>query len=153
MAEPAVVVERIIKARPELVFTFFTDPTRWLQWQGVQATLDPRPGGVFRVNVDGGDGWASGHFVELDPPRRLVFTWGWELAGNPVQPGSSTVTVELIPDPAGTLVRLTHSDLPAEVAGSHADGWEHYLPRLALAVEGGDPGPDSYRGDSPAGDH
>ena len=61
------------------------------------------------------DGWASGHFVELDPPRRLVFTWGWEMPGNPVPAGSSTVTVDLLAAPAGTLVRLTHTGLPIEL--------------------------------------
>jgi uncharacterized protein YndB with AHSA1/START domain len=152
MAEPAVVVERLIKAQPETVFTFFTDPVRWLQWQGVEATLDPRPGGAFRINVHGGgDGWASGHFVELDPPRRLVFTWGWEMPGNPVPAGSSTVTVDLLPDPAGTLVRLTHTGLPATAAGRHSEGWEHYLPRLVIAAEGGEPGRDPWRVDPVAG--
>ena len=44
-----------------------------------------------------GDGWASGRFLEVEPPRRIVFTWGWELEGSPLAPGSSVVEVELIP--------------------------------------------------------
>ena len=56
------VVERHIQAAPETVFGFFADPRRWLQWQGLEAELDPRPGGVFRMNVRG-DGWASGRFL------------------------------------------------------------------------------------------
>ena len=88
-----VVVQRRIKASPETVFSFFTDPTRWLQWQGVDATIEARPTGTFRVNVRG-DGYASGRFTEVDPPRRVVFTWGWELPGNPVPPGSSTVEID-----------------------------------------------------------
>jgi uncharacterized protein YndB with AHSA1/START domain len=89
----------------------FADPWRWLQWQGLEAELDPRPGGVFRMNVRG-DGWAGGRFLQVDPPRRIVFTWGWEIERSPLPPGTSVVEVELIPQGDGTLVRLTHRDLP-----------------------------------------
>jgi uncharacterized protein YndB with AHSA1/START domain len=41
--------------------------------------------GRFRMDVRG-DGHASGRFVEVTPPRRVVFTWGWEIAGSPVSP-------------------------------------------------------------------
>jgi uncharacterized protein YndB with AHSA1/START domain len=67
------VVERRIRASPETIFRFFTDPERWLRWQGVAAELEPRPGGRFRMNVTGA-GFASGRFIEVDPPRRVVFT-------------------------------------------------------------------------------
>jgi uncharacterized protein YndB with AHSA1/START domain len=84
---------------------------------------------------------ASGRFVELVPHRRVVFTWGWE--GHPtLPPGSSRVEIDLIPDGIGTLVRLTHRDLPPDEIAKHRSGWDHYLPRLAVAAEGGDPGPD-----------
>ncbi len=46
---------------------------------------------------------ASGRFVELVPEQRLVFTWGWEGEAPPVPPGSTTVVIELEPDPSGTL--------------------------------------------------
>jgi len=146
--EPVVIVERDIKARPETVYTFFTDPAKWLSWQGVDATIEPIPGGVFRMNVRG-DGYASGRFVELIPHRRVVFTWGWEHPGNPVPPGSSTVEVDLFPDEEGTttLVRLRHHGLPADAVDLHRAGWEHYLSRLQTAASGGDPGPDPMRVD------
>lgn len=136
-----IVVERRIAASPETVFSFFADRDRWLSWQGLEAEIDPRPGGVFRMNVRG-DGFASGRFVEVVPNRRLVFTWGWETEGSPVAPGSSTVVVELAPDGDGTLVRLTHRDLPPEAVDAHRDGWEHYLNRLGVRAAGDDPGPD-----------
>ena len=104
-ADGPLVVERRIQASPETVFGFFADPRRWLQWQGLKAELDPRPGGVFRMNVRG-DGWAVGRFLEVDPPRRIVFTWGWEIERSPLPPGSSVVEVELIPQGDGTLVSL-----------------------------------------------
>jgi uncharacterized protein YndB with AHSA1/START domain len=40
-----------IAAPPELVFAFFTDPELHARWLGREATLDPRPGGVYRCVV------------------------------------------------------------------------------------------------------
>jgi uncharacterized protein YndB with AHSA1/START domain len=143
MSGDVVVVERVVKAPAETVFTFFTDPVQWLRWQGIDATIEPHAGGAFRVNVRG-DGYASGRILELDPPRRIVFSWGWEMDGNPMPPGSTLVEVDLLPDPAGTLVRLTHRNLPPGTAAMHDEGWNHYLDRLATAAAGGDAGPDPW---------
>jgi uncharacterized protein YndB with AHSA1/START domain len=137
-----VVVTRLIAASPATVFSFFTDVARWTSWQGVDGELDPSPGGVFRIRMPGSE-IASGQVVEIVPDRRLVLTWGWEGAGSAVPPGSTTIVIELEPDRGGTLVRLTHSLLaPPPVAEHHRLGWEHYVARLALRAEGGDPGPD-----------
>jgi uncharacterized protein YndB with AHSA1/START domain len=129
-----------IAAKPEMVFQFFTDPDKVIRWKGRAAQLDPRPGGIYRVEIND-RAVAKGEYVELDPPRRVTFTWGWE-GGGPVPPGATTVEVDLEPDGDGTLLRLTHRDLPEEEIPQHADGWGHFLPRLATAAAGGDPGPD-----------
>ncbi len=142
--EASEVVEREVRiaARPEGVFQFFVDPQKMMQWKGIEAELEPQPGGIYRVNVTGTD-IARGEYLEIVPPRRVVFTWGWE--GSPLPPGSSTVEVDLIPDGDGTIVRLRHSGLPTDDArGQHAEGREHFLPRLVIAAEGGDPGPDPW---------
>jgi uncharacterized protein YndB with AHSA1/START domain len=138
------VVERHIQASPETVFGFFADPRRWLQCQGLEAELDPRPGGLFRMNVRG-DGWATGRFLQVDPPRRIVFTWGWDIEHSPLPPGASLVEVDLIPQADGTLIRLTHRNLPPGKVPAHQAGWSHYLDRLAVRASGGDPGPDPLR--------
>jgi uncharacterized protein YndB with AHSA1/START domain len=143
MTGELVVVQRVIKAPPEAVFSFFTDPQRWLRWQGLDATIEPHPGGEFRVNVRG-DGYASGKVLEVDAPRRFVFTWGWEMDGNPLPPGSTTVEIDLVPDPAGTLIRLTHRNLPGPLRPPHAEGWTHYVQRLAIVATGDEPGPDPW---------
>ncbi len=139
------VIEREVRiaARPETVFPFLTDPARMTRWQGIEATLDPRPGGIFRVTING-QNIARGEFAEVVANRRVVFTWGWEGEGHPVPPGSSRVEIDLIPDGDGTIVRLTHSGLPADAVADHTHGWEHYLARLAIAAAGGDPGPDPW---------
>jgi uncharacterized protein YndB with AHSA1/START domain len=141
MSEPDLVVERHIAAPPATVFSFFADPARWLRWQGVEAAIEPRPGGAFRMNVRG-DGFASGRFTEVVPGRRIVFTWGWERPELGVPPGSTTVEIDLLPDGDGTILRLTHHNLPGTALDSHHWGWEHYADRLAVAAAGGDPGPD-----------
>ena len=133
-----------IAATPETVFGFFTDPEKMTRWKGTSAKLDPRPGGIYRVDVSGRD-IAVGEYVEVDPPRRVVFTWGWE--GNEhVPPGSSTVEVTLTADGDCTIVHLVHRGLPQGHGPGHAEGWEHFLPRLEVAAAGGDPGPDPWAG-------
>ncbi len=136
-------VEREIRiaASQEVIYAFFTDPAKMVQWKGTDAALDPRPGGIYRVNVTGRD-VAKGEYVELVPFSRLVFTWGWE--NGPIAPGTSIIEISLIPDGAETVVRLRHSGLNAEAAEQHAEGWEHFLPRLAAAAEGRDPGIDPW---------
>jgi uncharacterized protein YndB with AHSA1/START domain len=138
-----VIVQRTINARPQTVFSFFTDPDRWLSWQGVSAQLDPRPGGVFRMNVTG-DGWASGRFVLVEPYERIVFTWGWEGPDSTVPPGSSTVDITFEAVGETTLVTLVHEGLPLPQVEPHRQGWTHYAERLAHRATGDDPGPDPF---------
>jgi uncharacterized protein YndB with AHSA1/START domain len=139
--------EIAIAASPETVWEFLVDPDKATRWMGQAASFDPRPGGLYRIDVIPGH-TAQGEFVELDPPRRLVHTWGWEPGEdgpNQVPSGSSTVEIELLPDGDGTILRFTHRDLPSQAAAdSHAHGWDHYLERLAIAAPGGDPGADPW---------
>jgi len=142
----AVERELAIDASPEAVWEFLVDPQKATRWMGERATFEPQPGGLYRVEVIPGN-TAVGEFVELDPPSRLVFTWGWEPGGvdTRVAPGSSTVEIELVRSGEGTRLRFRHYGLPNEEASqSHAHGWDHYLDRLATAAGGGDPGRDPW---------
>jgi uncharacterized protein YndB with AHSA1/START domain len=144
--ETEVVVEHEVRvdARPETVFAYFTDPVRMAGWMGTSATLDPRPGGVCRVDFVGAA--VLGEFVEVDPPHRIVFTWGWEPQFFSVAPQSSEVEVSFTPDGEGTIVRLAHRRLPSrEAAVFHRTGWDHHLERLVIVAGGADPGPDPWR--------
>lgn len=134
-----------IAASPETVWELLTDPDEATRWMGTSATFDLRPGGTYRVEVIPGN-IARGEFVEIDPPRRLVYTWGWEAAtGMALPPGSSTIEFDLAPSGEGTLLRFRHSNLPSrESAESHGHGWDHYVARLAVAAAGGDPGVDPW---------
>jgi uncharacterized protein YndB with AHSA1/START domain len=89
-----------IAATPDTVFPYFIDPDRYVQWMGDRAMLNAVPGGVFRVRMrDGVE--AAGVFVEVDAPRRVVFTWGWT-HGVAVAPGSTRVVVTLEAENGGT---------------------------------------------------
>ena len=135
-----IVVEQRIAAPPATVYAYLTDPVLWQRWQGTQATLEPRAGGIFSILMGNGM-QARGTFVELVPDRRVVVTWGW-VDREEIPPGSTTVEIELRPDGPGTLLVLTHRSLPDGELALHRLGWEHYLPRLAIAATGGDPGED-----------
>jgi uncharacterized protein YndB with AHSA1/START domain len=133
-------VERRIEARPEVVYAYLTESTRWARWQGTSAEIEAVPGGAFRMTMVNGL-VAEGTFVELVPNRRVRFTWGWQGSAT-LPPGSSTIIIDLVEDADGTIVTLTHDGLPAGERTVHEAGWRHYLPRLVVAAEGHDPGPD-----------
>ena len=138
----AIELETRIEASPETVWGFFTDPQLMKRWKGHTAELDPQPGGIYRVQIGPGI-VARGEYVELEPPRRLVFTWGWEGEDSVVQPGASTVEVTLEAAGDGTRLVLRHLGLPSEdQRAEHTKGWSRYLGRLEVAAPGGNPGPD-----------
>ncbi|HWW37550.1 MAG TPA: SRPBCC family protein [Xanthobacteraceae bacterium] len=145
--QEALVVRREthIPAPPSAVFAFLTDPEKILRWMGTEAQLEPQPGGLYLVNVTGAR-FARGSFHEVVPVHRLAYSFGWD-GSEAVPPGSSTVEIDLIEEPNGTLLRLTHTGLPdAAQCASHAEGWAHYLGRLADVAAGRDPGPDPWHG-------
>ena len=127
-------IERVIfiALPPEEVFRYLVDPMLMARWIGLSHDLDPRPGGRFQVEVSGGN-IASGRYVEVVPPRRVAFTWGWEsqdagLALLP--PGASLVEIDLEGKDCGTVLRLRHSRLPANLADRHSERWSFYLANL-----------------------
>jgi uncharacterized protein YndB with AHSA1/START domain len=148
-------VARHLPVTPETVFPYFTEPGRYVTWMGNEATLQPVPGGTYRVQMPDGFG-ASGTFLEVEPPHRVVFTWGWlPGAGQRVHvgphqdtvlpPGSTRVVATFEADAGGTLVTLRHYDLPTEeLRDGHRLAWQTYLERLSARLAGGDPGQDPH---------
>jgi len=53
-ADETAAIQREIRiaARPETVFAFLTDPAKMVRWKGKEATLEPRPGGIYRVEIN-----------------------------------------------------------------------------------------------------
>jgi uncharacterized protein YndB with AHSA1/START domain len=110
---------------------------------GVSAEIDPRPGGIYRLDPNGRD-VIRGEYVEVIPDSRVVFTWGWDGAGRAVPAGSTRVEIDLTTENNGTRIRLVHRALPPEPREKHDHGWTHYLTRLKTVSEGGDPGRDPF---------
>lgn len=134
-------VEVRVRARPDIVFAFFTDRARFRRWMGDTVELDPRPGGTFRIAIPGRP-TAEGTYLVVEPPERIVFTWGW-VGSDDVPPGSTVVEIRLTGDGDDTIVHLSHRGLPTDASvAAHAAGWRHYLGRLVIGAIGGDPGPD-----------
>jgi len=136
--ETTTIIERELRvaAPPETVFSYWVEPARLTTWMGREATIEARPGGRFEIDYNT-DNHMRGTVLECDPPRRLVYTFGWLGAEPPSPgPGASTVEIDFEPDGDGTLMRLRHSGLdPAEVP-THAEGWDQHLaalPRVATA--------------------
>ena len=130
-----------IEAPVDEVFRHLTDPAAMVTWMGQHAVLEPEAGGRFEVDVNGVP--IRGAFVVVEAPSRVAVTWG--VVGNDALPaGSTRVEFTLEPTSDGTRVRLVHSDLPDGEAPKHAEGWGHFLPRLATAAAGRDPGPDPW---------
>lgn len=130
-------IERVLPASPERVFRAWTDPAEmggWLSPVGTaEVVADVRVGGRFTV-VMVGDGRRiehAGEYLEIDPPRRLRFTWRSPYTGP--EPGIVTVALDAVP--GGTRLVLTHAALPEDTVESHAGGWGSILDRLARAVE------------------
>ncbi|MEP6665576.1 MAG: SRPBCC domain-containing protein [Nocardioidaceae bacterium] len=131
------VVEQIVRisAGPETVWRYWTDPQRMCNWWGAAAELDPRPGGICRVEMGGGS-VMRGEYLEVVPYERLVFSFGWEPTdgGPDIAPGSSRVEVQFVADAGDTIMTLRHSGIPDAYAELHLSGWSQFLPLLADAA-------------------
>jgi uncharacterized protein YndB with AHSA1/START domain len=130
-----------IAAEPAQVFDYFTRPEAIVRWMGDYAVLDPRPDGEFTLDINGVP--VRGRYLEVEPPRRLVISWG-HAGSERLPPGASTVEITLTPEGEGTTVLVVHRDLPELEARQHALGWRHFLERLIVAGAAGDPGADPW---------
>jgi len=138
-------VQRIVVRAPaDEVFAHFVDPALFGLWMAEGAELEPTPGGIVRWTHPNGD-TVSGRYVEVDPPRRVVFTYGWERAEVQIPPGSTTVEIDLVSLADGdTEVTLVHRGLDERAAEAHRGGWAHYLDRMRRTAEGERVGPDPW---------
>jgi uncharacterized protein YndB with AHSA1/START domain len=121
-----------IGARPETVFSFFTDSARWASWWGAGSTIEARTGGAIRIVHPGGVE-VTGTILEMQAPERIVFTYGYA-SGTPIAPGASRVTIRLSPHAEGTELHLTHEFADQEPRDEHMQGWRFQLALFANAV-------------------
>jgi len=137
-----VVVKHHYAAAPERVFDAFLDVAvarRFLfataTGEMIEAEIDPRVGGRFAFTErrpDMGDVRHVGEYLEIDRPRRLVFSFGVPQ----FDPRMTRVALDLRPDGDGCELTLTHEGVPPEYAERNHDGWSHILAALMPAYEG-----------------
>ena len=140
MAE-ALEVRRTFAAPPERVFAAWTTPEELKRWAGPGqmecpvTEVDLRVGGRFRIHMrapNGSEHRVIGTYREIDPPRRLVYTWTAET--DPVV-ADTVVTVEFHDRGGKTEVVLRHEGLPNEdKRNRHEAGWTGCLEKLATIV-------------------
>jgi uncharacterized protein YndB with AHSA1/START domain len=138
--KPSLTLVRRIKAPPARIYAAWTQPERMVRWWGpdagpvLSAEADPRPGGRFRVvfrTMDGEQHDCRGMYREVEPERRLVFSWQWVT----MPERESLVTLELRPIPEGTELTLIHAQFYDEAArDGHREGWSGALDKLAALV-------------------
>jgi uncharacterized protein YndB with AHSA1/START domain len=132
MAELSEFLDREITicARRETVFRYFTDSERFAKWWGEGSRIDPRPGGAVRIRYPNAVE-VTGEVVEIDPPRRIVFTYSY--AGKTPAEGT-LVTITLDEAPAGTVLKLRHAFSSAKIRDMHVQGWRYQLALFSKTV-------------------
>lgn len=121
-----------IRADQETVFRFFTESPAWARWWGPGSTIDARPGGKVYIRHPNGIE-SAGEVLEVEPPARIVFTYGF-VSGTPVPVGGSRVTVRVAPERGGTRLYLTHDFAEESARDEHRQGWRYQLALFANAV-------------------
>jgi uncharacterized protein YndB with AHSA1/START domain len=117
-----------IAAAPEVVFPYLTDAALLAEWIGHWTAAEPWPGGAFAVDFERAP--VRGTYLAVEPPHRVVFTWG--IAGNDaLPPGTTTVEVTLRADGPDTIVDLVHRGLPESRQADHRAGWTRLLATLS----------------------
>ncbi len=123
-------IERAFRAPAKAVFDAWTSEEvlrRWWQaerdWETPEAVVDLRVGGDVRVVMrnphTGAEFGGGGKYAEIEPPRRLAFTWLWD--GEATQ---TLIEIDFEETEGVTTVRFTHTGLLDEAAvRSHEDGW------------------------------
>ena len=132
-------IKRLIKAPRDRVYAAWTNPAQMKQWfvpdnvRTRDLIADARVGGTFRWDLTNSDGekmTCRGEYRELQPGKKIVFTWRLE-DDEDWKNRSSIVTVEFFDREGGAEVRLTHEKLPNEASrDDHKQGWTSVLDKL-----------------------
>jgi uncharacterized protein YndB with AHSA1/START domain len=135
-------IERTYRAPAQAVFDAWTSEEvirRWFHaehhWETSEAEVDLRVGGAVRVVMRDPEAdkeyGGGGRYTEIDPPRRLAFTWLWD--DNPTR---MLIELDLEERDGVTTVRFTHSGLwDEEAVRSHERGWSTCFDNLQRTLE------------------
>lgn len=105
---------------PEEVYEAYIDDVKHSDFTCYPTSIDRREGG----RMTAGGGYIEGEILELVPGARIAQTWR---ASDFPAGHESHLELDLEPDEEGTLLRMTHSGVPADMAEGISDGWrKHY---------------------------
>ncbi len=140
MSESTITISRWVAASPDRTFGAWTDADRlaawwWPQLAGTSYDVDVRAGGRFRIHSPVIGATVTGVYTEVDPPRRLAFTWVWQGDGEPEQAVEDVVVVTFEPRDGGTLVTVEHASQLHEPDGGAEQGWNDVLDRLVAVLD------------------
>ncbi|MGH2923049.1 MAG: SRPBCC family protein [Solirubrobacterales bacterium] len=141
---PTLRMERTFAAPAARVFDAFTSVEvlrRWWHpgpdWETPEASVEPRVGGEIRVAMrdphkDARYG-GRGRFTEVDPPRRIAFSWIWEDDRDQV---AQRIEIDFSERDGETTIVFTHRDLwDDDAVADHERGWGLCFDNLSQVVE------------------
>ena len=132
-------VTRRFSASAERVFDAWLDPNTAGKWlfatpagKMSKVEIDARAGGSYLIveNREGTDVEHVGEYLEIDRPRRLVFT----LKVPKYSQENTKVTVEIRALKSGCELTLTHEGVLPDYAASTTSGWNMILDQLAATL-------------------
>ena len=135
-----VTIKRRFHATAETVFDAWLNPHRASKWlfatptgQIVRAEIDARIGGRFALvdRRDGVDVEHVGEYLEIDRPRRLVFTFAVPM----YSPLYTTVFISIEPMGDQCELELRHEGVLSEYGERTMEGWGMILAILAQHTE------------------
>ncbi len=141
--ETSLTVEQFVKASPAKVYDALTKPELMSKWficapdckSDIKTKLEK--GGAYSIvfhKPDGGSTVVGGKYIELQPGKKVSFTWGWKNDKGQM-PDDSIVTIHLREEKGGTQITLHHERLPdVQEVEQHTKGWVACLAGLAEGV-------------------
>lgn len=132
LADDELLITRTFAAPASVLFALWSEPEHLTRWMGPHdfdcphAEVDFRVGGAYRVLIRSdaqGDNWFGGVYREIEPGRRLVFTFAWD--NNGPSGGVETLVTITFAEQGGSTVQTFHQApfLDAERRDSHLGGW------------------------------
>jgi uncharacterized protein YndB with AHSA1/START domain len=142
--DDALLIERVFDAPVALVFRLWAEREHMMRWLGPAAfacthlKMDFRPGGAWRACISSkaqGDLWMGGRYREIEPERRLVYTFTWD--NNPGQPGVETLVTVTFAEQDGRTIQRFHQApfVSRAVRDSHIGGWNESFDKQDAVVE------------------
>lgn len=136
--ERVVVVRRRFRAPLAFLFQAWTEAGRLARWFGPKGwsvdriEADARPGGSWRAwfkTASGASVYVGGVYIEVQPDRRIVFTWDTNMEGGKAE-AISVVTVEFRDEADGVEISVTHRKLTTDQAVDMDVGWSNTFDSL-----------------------